>query len=184
MQKGNMLQPTAIQALAVESKGTRLYSKTADNGEVVQALVENLAAELTDVPRKINLHDENIVTQVAVCYVDACAKAGTIPNKSGYCRAMGISRQALDYFLSHHSEEPSAERIRIILDSFAEMLNSAALASAVHPIISIFLSKALYNYRDNITIETELKREPFEDRVPAEKIMEKYKDLINMLPEE
>ena len=129
MNKGNMMQPAAIQAMATETRNSsRLYSKNNDSGEVVQALVKQLAAELAQMPKKIDLRDEDMIVRVAVAYVDSCANAGIIPPKIGFCRACGLSRQAVDYFLNHHGDEPSAERLRMIFDSFADMLNAAALA--------------------------------------------------------
>lgn len=180
MPKNNMMQPAAIQAMATESRSGRLYSKTSDSGEVVQSLVAQLARELAQMPRRIDLRDEDMITRVAVVYVDACSKAGTIPSKIGFCRAMGISRQGVDYFMHHHADEPSAERLRMIFDSFAEMLNSAALASACHPIVSIFLSKALYNFRDTVSIEQEIKQDPLGDRPNLESILAKYSDDLDL----
>ena len=184
MTKGNMMQPAAIQAMAVENRSGRLYSRTADSGEVVQTLVARLAAELADMPKKIDLRDEDMIVRVAVTYVDACASAGVIPSKIGFCRSCGVSRQAVDYFLNHHGDEPSAERLRMIFDSFAEMLNNAALANACHPIVSIFLSKALYHYRDTVSIETEIKQDPLGERRSAAELLAKYgKEELEMLPD-
>ena len=173
--KHDIMHPAVIQAKAIETRSnSRLYSKETDNGEIVSSLVANLAAELAHTPKKINLRDEHMITEVAVTYVDACAKAGIIPSKIGLCRAMGISRQAVDHYMSHHSEEDSAEKLRIIFDSFAEMLNTAALTGACREITAIFLAKALYQYRDNITIETEIKQDPLGPRRTSEEILAKY----------
>lgn len=175
--KHEIMSPVDMEAMAVETRATsRLYSKTSDSGKVVQALVSQLAAELAAAPKtKIDLRDEDMIVRVAVAYVDACAKSGVIPSKVGFCRAAGYSRQAVEYYMNHHSEENGAERLRMIFDSFAEMLNAAALANACHPIVSIFLSKALYGYRDAIALETEIKQDPLGERRSAAEISAKYK---------
>ena len=186
MNKGNMMQPAAIQAMATETRNSsRLYSKNNDSGEVVQALVKQLAAELAQMPKKIDLRDEDMIVRVAVAYVDSCANAGIIPSKIGYCRACGLSRQAVDYFLNHHGDEPSAERLRMIFDSFADMLNAAALAGACREITAIFVSKAVYGYRDTVSVETELKRDPLGERRRASELLAKYspEELADMLPD-
>ena len=178
--KNEIMLPEQMREMATEYRqNSRLYSRTADGAEVVQALVSRLAEELMENPQKIDLRNEALIVKVAVAYVSSCAKAGTIPSKIGLCRAMGVSRQAVDYFLSRHGDEPSAERLRLIFDSFAEMLNSAALASACHPIVSIFLSKALYGYRDTLSVETEYKIDPLNPyKVSAAEIAEKYRNLL------
>ena len=182
-----IMSPADMYAKAMETRSTsRLYYKSSDAGEVVQALVSQLAAELAATPKtKIDLRDEDMIVRVAVAYVNACSKAGTIPSKAGYCRAAGYSRQAVEHFLNHHSDEPSAERLRMIFDSFADMLNSAALAGACREVTAIFLSKALYSYRDNITIETELKQDPLGQRTRASELLAKYspEELADMLPD-
>lgn len=187
MTKGNMMQPAAIQAMATETRdSSRLYSKNNDAGDVVKALVTQLAAELAQMPRKIDLRDEDMIVRVAVAYVDACAKSGAIPSKIGFCRACGLSRQAVDYFMKHHSDEPSAERLRMIFDSFAEMLNSAALAGACREITAIFLAKALYSYSEHITINTEINQDPLGERKSAADmaaIASRYDDIPGGLPD-
>ena len=171
------------EMLDVESRSSRLYSQTSDHGVVVSEIVSNLAEELANIPRKIDLRDTQLVGEVAVAYVDACSKRGTLPSKIGLCRAMGISRQGVDWFLSHHADEPSAELLNMVFDSFAEALSNASLASAVHPIVSIFLSKAIYNFRDTVSIEAIPAGDPLGDRVNPEVIARKYQELADFLPD-
>ena len=179
--KDNIMTPAEMQE--VHSRSGRLYSRTADGGEVVSTLIGQLADELANMPKKIDLRDEELIKEVTVAYVHSCSLNGIIPNKSGWCRSAGISRRAVDYFLQHHAEEPSAELLRIIFDSFAEMLNNCALTSACHPIVSIFLSKAIYGYRDTVSIETEQRLEdPLGKQQDIEDILAKYKDL-DLLPD-
>ncbi len=168
---------TPEEMRTTETRAGRLYSQTADRGLVVAEIVNNLAAELAQKPRKIDLKDADLIRDIAVAYTDACARNGTLPSKSGLCRAMGVSRQAVDWFMLHHSDEPSAEVLRIIFDSFADALNAASLAAAVHPVVGIFLSKALYSYRDTVTLETPPAPHPLGQMKTAAEIAAKYKDL-------
>lgn len=165
-----------------ESRRGRLYSQTSDHGLVVSAIVSNLAAELAEMPKKIDLKDPEMIRQVAVAYTAACAESGTLCNKTGLCRAMGMTRQGVDWFMSHNPGEPSTELLQMIFDSFAEALSNAGLASAVHPIISIFLLKAISGYSDTIKIESPMLVDPLGQRVSAESVAAKYKDMIDMLP--
>ena len=174
--KNDIMTPQDMEE--IHSRTGRLYSRTADGGEVVSALVEQLAIELATLPKKIDLRDESLIKSVAVAYVNSCVKSGVLPNKSGFCRACGISRRAMDYYLLHHAEERTAELLRIIFDSFAETLNSAGLANAVNPVTGIFLSKALYQYVDTIKIEADQNIEdPLGKRRSVEEILSNYEDL-------
>lgn len=175
--KNNIMTPMEMQEM--QSRSGRLYSRAVDGAEVVSELTEQLAYELANVPRKIDLRDSELITKVAVSYVVACSKKGTVPNKLGLCRAMGCSRQSVDYYLSHHAEEKSAELLRIIFDSFAEMLTSSALANAVHPIVSIFVTKAIYSWREAVKVEAEQPvADPLGERRNVSEIIAKYEGLL------
>lgn len=178
--KNEIMSPDEMRL--TETRRGRLYSQTADHGLVVSEIVSNLAAELAEMPQKINLKDLEMVRKVAVSYTAACAENGTIANKTGLCRAMGISRQAVDWFMKHNPGEPSAEYLTMVFDAFAEALSAASLAGATHPIVSIFLLKAISGYRDTVSIEPAPERDPLGDRVKAEAIAERYKDLCDLLP--
>ncbi len=174
--KNKIMTPDEMRA--TETRAGRLYSQTADHGMVVTAIVSNLAAELAARPKKIDIRNSNMVSDVAVAYVDACARAGTMPNKTGLCRAMGMTRQGVDHFMHMNPGEPSAELLQMIFDSFAEALSAASLASAVHPIVSIFLLKAISGYSDTLKIEAAPPRDPLGNRQTAESIAARYTDLL------
>ena len=169
---------TPIQMQETETRAGRLYSQTSDHGMVVSAIVSNLAAELANMPRKIDIRDSGMVSSVAVSYVDACAKAGTMPNKTGLCRAMGMTRQGVDYFMRMNPGEPSAELLHMIFDAFAEALSAASLASAVHPIVGIFLLKAISGYSDTLKIEATPTMDPLGVRQSTEQIAAKYANVL------
>ena len=173
--KNEIMSPEEMRL--TETRRGRLYSQTADHGMVVSAIVSNLAEELAKKPQKINLKDAGMVEEIAIAYTDACAKAGTMPNKTGLCRAMGVTRQGVDWFLKHNADEPSAEYLTVVFDAYAEALSAASLAGAVHPIVSIFLLKAISGYRDTVSIEPAPAIDPLGDRRGAEEIARDYMDL-------
>lgn len=176
--KGNIATPEQMQALAEGQRNSRLYSKENDAGEVVAALGARLAMEIENLPSKADLRDAGMIQTVAAAYVANCARAGTIPCKSGLCRCLGYSRQGVEYFLKHHENEDGAEKLRMIFDAFAELLNDAALTGACREVTAIFLAKAIYGYRDTVSIETELREDPYGyQHRTAEEIIKKYADL-------
>ncbi len=167
-----------MQALAEGQRNTRLYSKENDAGETVAALAARLAMELDNMPRKADLANVDMVQKIAAAYVANCARAGVIPSKTGLCRCLGYSRSGVDYYLKHHESDAGAENLRIIFDAFAELLNDAALTGACREVTGIFLSKAIYGYRDTVSIETELHDDPFGfHHKTAEEIIAKYSNL-------
>lgn len=177
--KNEIMKPSEMALMESENRiGNRLYSRTADGAEVVTAIVSRLAMDLANRPRKISLQDPNEIEDVAIAYVNACAEAGTLPSKVGLCRAMGYSRQGVDYFLNHHGEEPGAEQLRQIFDGFADVMNTAALTGACHPIVGIFTLKSQAGWRDTVSIETDVKRDPLGERKSTAEIMAKYADIL------
>ena len=164
-----------MQALVERQHNTRLYSKENDAGETVAMLAARLAMELDNMPRKADLTNVDMVQKIAAAYCASCAQAGVLPQKSGLCRCLGYSRSGVDYYLKHHENDAGAENLRLIFDSFAEALNSAALTGACREVTAIFLSKALYQYRDTAPIETDLREDPFGfQHQTAEEIAKKY----------
>lgn len=177
--KNEIMSPTNMKMMAEETRvGNRLYSRTSDGAEVVNALVSQLAIDLANMPRKINLRDTEQLRSVAVAYVDACSHTGTLPSKIGFCHACGISRQGVDAFMKSHPNEESVETLRIIFESFADTLNSASLANACHPIVGIFTLKSQAGWRDTVSIEAEPPEDPLGARKNTNEIIARYADIL------
>ena len=179
--KNEIMTPDEMRI--AESRAGRLYSQTSDHGMVVTAIVNNLAAELANMPQKIDLRDTQRVADVIVAYTDACARAGTMPNKTGACRAMGLTRAGVDWFIRHHPDEPSADYLTLVFDSYAEALSASSLAGATHPIVGIFLLKSISGYRDTVSIEAPPDRDPLGDRANVSSIIAKYQNDLGGLPD-
>ncbi len=150
----NILTESEMLDLASSQRESRLYSRSADSGEKVSAIVGTLANELSELPEKISLNDTALVLTVAKQYVNACAAVGSIPSKIGCCRAFGCSRQAVDNFMLRNPEHPTTDLLQILFDAFAEALNNAALTGSCHPIVGIFISKAVYQWKESVVLET------------------------------
>ena len=173
-----IMSPSEMLELAEEQRMTRLYSKVEDSTDKVQALVGTLADELANMPERISLRDTATVKIVAAQYVDACRTVGVIPNKIGLCRAMGISRQAADSFMDRNPDHPTSQFLEIVYDSFAELLSNSALIGASHPIFSIFITKAVYKWRDNISVEyVGNNQNSIYGEYTPEQVVQKYEEL-------
>ena len=181
--KNTIQSPSEMLATAQERRlNSRIYNRTADNGEVVSAIVEQLAEDLVDIPQKADLRNTELIKRIVIAYAAMCAKAGTIPSKIGLARACGYSRRALEYFCDKHPEHPTAELLELAYDAFAEALTTAALANATNNVFSIFISKALYRFEDTVTIKA-TPPDPMDHRATAAEIMARYsKEELDMLP--
>lgn len=180
----NVQQPIQMLATAQERRlNSKIYNRTADGGTVVEAIVEQLAKELVEIPQKADLKNTEQIKKIVITYVAMCAKAGTIPSKIGLARALGMSRRTVDYFLERHPEHPTAEVLELAFDAFAEALSTAALANATNNVYSIFLSKALYKFEDTVSVKA-IPPDPMESKSSAAEIMARWKDQLDILPSE
>ena len=159
--------------LAAEQRNTRIYDKSADSSAKIAALAGGLANELYNLPERISLNDTATVKIIAAQYTDACAQAAVVPNKVGLCRGFGVSRQAVDNFMSRNPTHPTTEFLEIVFDSFAQILADAALANSVNMVFSIFVAKAVYKWRDNIPVEPPT-QDALDGHRSAEEIAEAY----------
>lgn len=175
----NIQTPGEMLTSAKEQRmNNRIYSRTSDGSEVVSAVVNQLAAELATLPQKTDLRNTAQIEKICISYVDACSKAGLIPSKIGLSRAMGVSRRTIDYFISKYPDHPTAQLLEIVFDGFSDCLNTAALCGAVNNIYSIFLSKAIFHYKDTVTLEA-IPADPLERRMTTEEIIKKY-ELVDL----
>ncbi len=161
----------------------RIYNKqNAEGGAIVSEIVTQLAEDLARMPQKADLKNTAQIERICISYVDACAKAGAIPSKIGLARALGMSRRTVDYFMERHPEHPTAQLLEIVFDAFSEALSTAALAGATNNIFSIFVSKALYKWKDTVSIEA-VPPDPFERRTAADIVAKWSKEQLDMLPD-
>lgn len=126
-----------------------LYSKTIDSGAKVGMLIKNLSDEMSKIGTPINFRDTETVRDTCMRYLRSCERTGVIPSKTGLARACGVSSKGIDAFVKKNPGHPSAELFQILIEAFAEALSQASLNGSVHPIVGIFLQKALYGVREN-----------------------------------
>lgn len=156
---------------------SRLYDKETSNSEKVAVTVGAITDQLINAPmKKIALSDAETVRAVTIEYLKSCDRTGIIPSKIGLSRALGVTRAAVDSYIKHHPDSDTARFLLLMFDGFAEMLSMNSLAGSIHPIVSIFLQKALYGFRDNEPTEQPIDNSSVEELSP-EQIAAKYADL-------
>ena len=169
-----------------ETRKTRLYKS--DKAESLAAVrdsisqsVKNVMAELQNMAsgEKIRLADTDALVHVTQLYLLACSKKGTIPTINGLARALGHTRQSLDWYIRNKSDR-SADWLISFRDVCSDILSQNALAGSVHPVFAIFIQKAMYGLKDTITLESvPVDNYRYSDEPSVDEIYEKYKMLVD-----
>ena len=160
-------------------RGQSLYKQ--QSGEYQEEKLKDLISlsldELAEVATKeqISLNDTAEVKKRTVIYLRACQEAGTFPSIMGLARSMGYSRRALNYWREKYPQSDTGRWLDIVADMCADILSQSALKNNANSIVSIFLSKALYEMRET----SELIVKPGSDMNPeneysAEEIANRY----------
>ena len=179
--RNSIMEPEEIDEMNLTIlNNSRLYDKETSNSEKVAVTVGAITDQLIKAPaQKISLGDAETVKTITASYLRSCARTGIIPSKIGLSRSMGCTRAALDKYIFAHPESDTARFLTMAFDAFAEMLSVNSLSGSVHPIVSIFLQKALYGFRDNEPTEQPIDNSSVEELSPEE-IARRY----DYLPEE
>lgn len=160
-------------------RGQSLYKQ--QSGEYQEEKLKDLISlsldELAEVATKeqISLNNTAEVKKRTVIYLRACQEAGTFPSIIGLARSMGYSRRALNYWREKYPQSDTGRWLDIVADMCADILSQSALKNNANSIVSIFLSKALYEMRET----SELIVKPGSDISPeneysAEEIANRY----------
>ena len=139
--------------------------------KMLTANTEELAEVLTS--EKISLEDDQEVQKRMIGYLRGCAETATFPTFMGFARALGYSRRALTYWREHKPESNTAKIIEMFSDYSADVLNQSALKNNANSIVAIFLSKALYGFKETSEIEIS-PASSTEDIVDVEEIKRRY----------
>ena len=163
------------------SPESRLYSRTESLQAVdrqVSQIVRDARSEFRAV-EPISLSDTSRIRAIAEQYLYACEHTSTFPRLTGLCRALGYSSEAVRKWRIGHPDHETTLLIENFKQLCADVLEEAGLRGASNAILTVFLLKANWNYRDTVSLETVQTDRPFltppED--PAE-IAERYAYLL------
>lgn len=171
--------PEMVEMNQEIAQTSRLYSKDIDVGDRISAMISDTRQSIEQMPERISLNDTRTVRRVALAYLTACDKGGCLPSKIGLARACGLSRQAIDSFMSQNPGHSTTEFFEVFFDACAELLSNAALIGGVHPIFGIFVAKAVYKWKDVQQVEFTTNNSPLhsENSATADEIAAKYAEL-------
>lgn len=165
-----------------KTKNTRVY-KAESLEASAKEIQKSVCVALDEMHRlstgeKIHLEETETVKELTEQYLAACIKTSTLPKMSGLARALGYSRSGLYWFMNNKKNHPTTEWLENFHDLCSDILTQNSLMGTVHPIVSIFLQKALYGLRDNITIETVPPENNGLQEMTHEELIRKYGHLI------
>lgn len=142
---------------------------------VANALEEMKQAETHG---KIKLEDIRSVKAQTELYLLACIQKGTVPTMNGLARCLGYTRTGLYWHINHKKDETS-QWLEQFQDMCSDILAQNSLLGNTHPIVSIFLQKAMYNLKDNLTVETiNHNDDRYSDNEDIESIKSRWRQII------
>jgi len=134
------------------SKGRSIYKQ--ESGEYQEEKLKDLLtmsiSEVAEFATKerVALGDLAEVQKRSLLYLRACEESGTFPSSLGLARSLGYSDRALRYWRSKQPDTPTAQWLEMFNDTCADILSQSALKNNANGIVSIFLTKSLYGFRE------------------------------------
>ncbi len=139
------------KALSV-TRGRSIYKVQSEqfkedvNRRDIQRVVAELANSLTK--ERVALENLEEVQKRSLVYLKACEEAGSFPSSLGLARALGYSDRTLRHWRHNRADTPTAQWLERFNDACAEILSLSALKNNANSISAIFLTKALYDFRE------------------------------------
>lgn len=169
----------------------KIYKVESDQhrDEVISGDILNKLAQLQklDGRQKMNWADLDLVKERVYAYLTACAEASTVPTVTGLASlGFGVSRQALNFYMSNHPGTDTTEYLETVKDTIASIVQEEALKNQLNPVMTIFTLKNGHAFTDKVEIDTPLNNRPgaFKVKTPEEleKALEKMPglDLIDL----
>lgn len=160
----------------------KIYKAASDQhkGEELEASLEANIEALKASRRRgaVDWNDLEAIENRTYDYLTACARSQTYPSVMGLAvHGLGVSRQALNDFLTRYPDSPSAKFINMAKDCFADILTNASLFRNADPVSTIFQLKNHFSHTDRVQLEPVKLESPLGHTLSAEEIAEKYKDL-------
>ena len=162
-------------------KGNRIY-KAESLEAASSAISQSVAYALGELKQagtgeRVSLDNTEMVKALTEKYLVVCSKTATLPTMSGLARVLGYTRDGIRWHMKNKPSSKTTEWLELFRDLCSDLLAQNALVGSVHPVVSIFLEKACYGLRDNITIETISNDDKYNNEPTAEELIERAKIL-------
>ena len=147
----SMMEKAKERGLSV-SRGQSVYKvngKSYDEVSLQNLLtmkIDELANFATE--KSISLSDVEEVKKRTFIYFKCCEESKTFPSNQGIARALGYTDRALRMWRARNLNTETGKWLEMCSEMCAEILHQSALTGNAQPIITIFLSKANYDMRE------------------------------------
>ena len=113
---------------------------------LISANIEQIAEYATK--EHVSLSDFEEVQTRTILYLRACEETGTFPSVLGLSRSLGYTSRALHSWQQKHPNDRTAQWLEMFGETCADILSQSALKNNANSIVSIFLTKALYGFKE------------------------------------
>ena len=129
--------------------------------------------------QRIDFSDIDLVKEVSLRYIHACADASCFPTMSGLARAMGCNRSQL-YRQMKKRDTEVGQWLLLCHDLYSDVLAEASLRNNCNPVVGIFLQKAMFGLSEteNIAIVNQIQSSDYDDDYRPANWQDKYLNLI------
>ena len=182
--KNAMMTPTEMIEMGKQNRKTSTIYKAESaqiNDEAIAKTVMKGFAELANAERtqKIDLSDINLVKDISLEYIKACADSSSFPTLSGLARAMGVNRSTLYHWMRKKDTE-TGQWLMLCHDLYSDVLAELTLRNNCNPVVGIFLQKAMYGLSetDNVVLISQIQSDESAEDYTPQNYKDKYIDLI------
>lgn len=162
------------------TRGNSIYKEKSGEyqEDKLRELVAAKTSELVEVAtrEKVHLDDVEEVQKRTIVYLRACEETGTFPSSLGLARSLGYSDRSLRHWRSTKPNTETAQWLEMFNDLCADVLNQSALKNNANSIVSIFLNKAMYGFRETNELVLTPNTQGIDDdtAISAEEIRKRY----------
>ena len=138
------LKPDEIDEMELARSNNKMNAKS-DFSTLAFDLHSALSADIDRIPLDKELRP---IKDQVLSYIRISGEHGNLPTMQGISRSLGHSRQSVYQFMDRNPQHETTKFLSLVKDGLSEMLDLAALSSAVQPVVAMFLLKCQYSYID------------------------------------
>lgn len=162
-----------------ERTGNLVYKneRSPINAENISSLVSASLTKLEKIARQtenVVLKDTETIKTRSMLYIRSCQDVGVIPSLMGFAVSIGYSYDAIQDFRKRFPEHPTTQWLKMLKDEFGMMLFNAGLYNYVNMVGAIFGAKAMYKWKDVVTLEAATPTDPLGSQKSPAEIAEYY----------
>ncbi len=156
--KNQPLTQTEMIEMTKQKRATsKIYKAESDEikDEAISNSVRNTLNEMRKAEKleKINLDDTKTVKALAECYLESCAVTSSFPTVSALAVSLGYTRENLYHYMKKKPDSETGKFLIQLHDMFSNILAENSLRNNTNAVVSIFLLKSLFGYKDTTSIE-------------------------------